>query len=78
MHPERLEDEGGSVTGLGQLWSVLLWFRSVVKKEHKLVNEYKHMRKIENMLETFFPFFERGQIKGHEPNISPPCPPTPY
>lgn len=39
MHPVRLEDEGGSVTGLGQLWCVLLWFRSVVKKEHKLLKE---------------------------------------
>lgn len=32
MHPVRLEVEGGSVTGLSQLWCGLLWFRSALEK----------------------------------------------
>lgn len=65
MHPVRLEDRGlGSVTRLTQLWSGLLWIRSVVRAENVRIKARKHQMKY---LKTCFLFLERGQTKGPFP-----------
>lgn len=52
MHPVRLEDRGlGSVTRLSQLWSGLLWIRSVVRTENVRIKARKHQIKyLKNLL----------------------------